>query len=82
MEKIRARLSRTIDAPELSRMWESEVNVYRTPEVVFHVEGNEVTIEYPSQPHPVDASGLKRAFEQTVHRFLPHCEVEWLDGSR
>ncbi|MDX2153103.1 MAG: hypothetical protein SFV54_20330 [Bryobacteraceae bacterium] len=74
---ITARLSRPISEPELSRVWEANANLYEGPEVLFHVNGTEVEIEYPAQREERGTEGLQRAFEGALRQFDPGLRVEW-----
>jgi len=74
---INFRLSRPLDAPELSRLWEGHINLFEAPELVFSVNGNEVTVEYPPQPSTEAPQKLRSALESALVAEYPDLQVEW-----
>ncbi len=76
-ETITAHFTESISQPELSRIWESQRTTVGGPEIVFESAGDSVTIRLHSADGDPQHTRFKRFFEQAVHRYHPHCRIDW-----
>ena len=82
VETATAKLDKVVSKVELERVWSDEQGIVNLPNLIFKVQGKEVTISAdPRHGGKVSLEGIKRQFQIAMHRkYGPTFAIGWLDG--